>query len=97
MLAGLFLGGQRVSNVRKVMQLAEVFAKTRRPRLSAFVRYLDDVAASEIEEGEAALQAEGSDEVTIMSIHKSKGLEFPVVILPDLSRGQRGACFESRL
>ena len=87
MLAGLFLGGQRVSNVRKVMQLAEVFAKTRRPRLSAFVRYLDDVAASEIEEGEAALQAEGSDEVTIMSIHKSKGLEFPVVILPDLSRG----------
>lgn len=86
MLAGLFLGEQRVCNVRKVMQLAEVFAKTRRPRLSAFVRYLDDVAAAEIEEGEAALQAEGSDEVTIMSIHKSKGLEFPVVVLPDLSR-----------
>ena len=86
MLAGLFLGEQRVCNVRKVVQLAEAFAETRRPRLSAFVRYLEDVAASEIEEGEAALQAEGSDEVTLMSIHKSKGLEFPVVILPDLTR-----------
>ncbi len=90
MVAGLFLGDQRACNVRKVMQLAEVFAKTRRPRLSAFVRYLDDVAAAEIDEGEAALQAEGSDEVTIMSIHKSKGLEFPIVILPDLSRGAGG-------
>ncbi len=86
MLAGLFLGEQRVSNVRKVAQLAEAFSETRRPRLSAFVRYLDDVAASGLEEGEAPLQAEGSDEVTIMSIHKSKGLEFPAVLLPDLSR-----------
>ncbi|MFO7973130.1 MAG: UvrD-helicase domain-containing protein, partial [Candidatus Hydrogenedentota bacterium] len=86
MLAGLFLGEQRVCNVRKVMQLAEAFAKTRRPRLSAFVRYLDDIATEGIEEGEAALQAEGSDEVTLMSIHKSKGLEFPAVVLPDLSR-----------
>jgi len=90
MVGGLFLGDQRACNVRKVMQLAEAFAKTRRPRLSAFVRYLDDVASAEIDEGEAALQAEGSDEVTIMSIHKSKGLEFPIVILPDLSRGAGG-------
>ncbi|HPJ98154.1 MAG TPA: UvrD-helicase domain-containing protein, partial [Candidatus Hydrogenedentes bacterium] len=87
MVAGLFLGDQRACNVRKVMQLAETFVKTRRPRLSAFVRYLDDVASAEIDEGEASLQAEGSDEVTLMSIHKSKGLEFPIVILPDLSRG----------
>ncbi len=97
MVAGLFLGDQRVCNVRKVMQLAETFVKTRRPRLSAFVRYLDDVASAEIDEGEASLQSEGSDEVTLMSIHKSKGLEFPIVILPDLSRGSRQRASISRV
>lgn len=86
MVAGLFLGERRVSNLRKVVSMAEDFARTRQPHLSAFVRYLEEVAAREIREGDAALPVEGMNAVTVMTVHKAKGLEFPIVYLPDLSR-----------
>lgn len=38
------------------------------------------------QEGEAEIDSEAGDTVRIMTIHKSKGLEFPVVIVPDLQR-----------
>jgi len=41
-------------------------------------------------ETEAAVQSEGADSVKLMTIHQSKGLEFPVVIIPDLARAYRG-------
>jgi ATP-dependent helicase/nuclease subunit A len=85
------LGVQKASNVRKLVDLAEGFARSQSPRLSAFVRYLDEVAGEQIREGEVSLQGEGSDAVSLMTIHKSKGLEFPVVIVPDMSRGKPNA------
>ncbi len=89
-LLSQFLGVQKASNVRKVIDLADDFARTRSPNLSAFVRYLEEVArAPEVREGEAAMQPEGSGAATLMTIHKSKGLEFPIVVIPDISRQAR--------
>jgi len=86
-----FLGVQKAYNVRKIVDLADDFTRTRPAKLAAFVQYLDQIAGQEeIREGDAALQPEGSGAVTLMTIHKSKGLEFPIVVIPDLSRERRG-------
>lgn len=84
-----FLGVRKAANVRKILDLAEGFSRTRSPKLRAFVRYLDETAAEGIREGEAPLQSEGARAVRLMTIHKAKGLEFPIVVVPDLSRGVR--------
>ena len=79
-LTGLPNGQRRRANVQKLLDLAQ---KSGRVSLSEFNTYLEDMVSSEAREGEAALEAEGV--ITIMSVHKSKGLEFPVVILADTS------------
>ncbi len=85
------MGVQRALNVRKLIDLALAFTQTGRASLPAFVRYLEEIGASEVREGEAAYDAD-SRAVTLMTIHKAKGLEFPIVCVPDLARaGQRGA------
>ena len=70
------------------MQLAEDSGKT---TLGRFSRYLQDLTAREIREGEALLEA--GNAVRLMTVHASKGLEFPLVILADASweRGHGGA------
>lgn len=85
-----FHGEQAVANLLKLRQkAAELEAKggcTLREfleRATAAVRDLE-------EEGESPLADETLDAVKILSIHKSKGLEFPVVILPDLHRQKQG-------
>lgn len=84
-----FLGVQKAQNVRKLVDLADDFSRTRPAELTAFVRYLETVATEEVREGEAALLAEGGA-VTLMTIHKAKGLEFPIVVVPDAARQDRG-------
>ncbi|MCP4644297.1 MAG: hypothetical protein GY851_27890 [bacterium] len=81
-----FLGVQKALNVRKVLDVADAFSATRTPRLAAFVRHMDDMTSEAIREGEASAQTAGAGAVTLMTIHKSKGLEFPIVFLPDLTR-----------
>ena len=56
--------------------------------------FLADAAArdlAEAREGEAALESEGLDAVRLMTIHRAKGLEFPVVCVADLGRKSGGA------
>jgi len=81
-----FLGAQKAHNVRKAIDLANDFARTQPATLASFLRYLDQAALDDIREGEAPMQPEGAGAVTLMSIHKSKGLEFPIVVVADLSR-----------
>ncbi|MBN2307487.1 MAG: PD-(D/E)XK nuclease family protein, partial [Candidatus Hydrogenedentes bacterium] len=97
LLAQDFLGVQKALNARKVADLAERFTGAAASRLAAFVRYLDDIAAGGIREGDAPMQVEGAQSVTLMTIHKSKGLEFPVVALPDLARKPKASRAEDLL
>ena len=79
-------GRQRWANVRKLMRLAREFEADEGPDLGAFVSYLDDRAARDDREGEAATEAEGHDGVRVMTVHAAKGLEFPVVAVAHLGR-----------
>lgn len=83
-LLGQHLGLQRVANLRKVIQLADTFGQSRPATLVEFTEYLDDVTFRELKEGESPLQSKGMGAVTLMTIHKAKGLEFPIVILPEM-------------
>jgi ATP-dependent helicase/nuclease subunit A len=86
-LTGLPDGARRRGNIEKLLQLAESSGKI---TLGKFSQYLADLTAREIREGEALLDAQGA--VKMMTVHASKGLEFPVVILADASwtRGSAG-------
>jgi ATP-dependent helicase/nuclease subunit A len=79
-LTGLPDGARRRGNVEKLLEKAQASGKV---TLGAFSRYLDDLSAREVREGEAVLT--DSRAVTLMTIHASKGLEFPVVVLMDAS------------
>ena len=46
-----------------------------------FIRYIDRLQKYEVDYGEADVTGENADAVRIMTIHKSKGLEFPIVFL----------------
>lgn len=83
-LASLPNGMQRCANISKLLNVAR---RSRRISLSEFNAYLRDMVNVEAREGEAALEASGV--VTLMSVHKSKGLEFPLIVLADASWSRR--------
>ena len=86
-------GAERKDNLLAFLELSEDFARGGRQGLFDFVRTLREQLAS----GEAAAMqtTHASSGVRIMSIHKSKGLEFPVVILSDLARRFSNMDFQS--
>ncbi|MBO5360295.1 MAG: helicase-exonuclease AddAB subunit AddA [Clostridia bacterium] len=72
---------QRVANLHSLLNLAGSFDATGACGLGAFLRFID----SSDKNGTEFSITDDSHAVKIMSIHKSKGLEFPVCILADLS------------
>lgn len=80
-------GLQKASNLRKLQALALEFSTRAHASLERLVRYLADVGGQEaLREGEALMQPFGGGAVTLMTVHKSKGLEFPVVFLCDMGQ-----------
>lgn len=76
-------GDQTVANIRKLLSLARSFETAGAAPLADFVAHLDLLTGEEDKEGEAALD-QGGDAVQILTVHASKGLEFPIVFVPDL-------------
>lgn len=72
---------QRLANVRKLLMLA---TEERHEGPFAYAERIRTIQAIQHREGEAAVAEEDEDAVSILTIHKSKGLEFPVVVAPDL-------------
>lgn len=83
-IAANFDGAQRVANVEKLFRLAEQFEKSGH-LIRDFVRFVEEFEAIGGREGEGQMD-ETANVVRLMTIHQAKGLEFPVVIIPDLNR-----------
>ncbi len=79
-------GGKRRANVEMLFTKASDFEKTSYFGLFHFIRYMEQLEKYDVDYGEAELLDENADVVRIMSIHKSKGLEFPVTFVAGLSK-----------
>jgi ATP-dependent helicase/nuclease subunit A len=84
-VAGLVGGEQRVANLLDLLERARQFGTFHRQGLARFMQFIDTLR-DESDLGQPSIASEAEDVVRIMSVHRSKGLEFPVVFLPDLGK-----------
>jgi hypothetical protein len=77
-------GAQRHTNVERLLTLAQQFDQLRRQGLFRFLRFIE--AQQEAEAEPEVAQNPDENAVRLMSIHQSKGREFPVVVLGDLAK-----------
>ncbi|HVV70634.1 MAG TPA: UvrD-helicase domain-containing protein, partial [Verrucomicrobiae bacterium] len=77
-------GEQRYANVQRLMTLAQQFDQFQRQGLFRFLRFIEAQQMAEAEPSVA--QVTDQNAVRLMSIHQSKGLEFPVVVVADLGK-----------
>jgi ATP-dependent helicase/nuclease subunit A len=82
-------GGRRMANVRKLMRMAREFEADEGRDLRGFIDALAERDVLQSREGEAPLEAEALDAVRLMTVHRAKGLEFPVVCVADLGKDGR--------
>lgn len=78
-------GKKRGANLAMLQSIAEGYEKNHDGGLSSFLSYAEKLAERGIKASEATAASENPDCVRIMSIHKSKGLEFPVCIVAGCS------------
>lgn len=79
-------GATRRANLEMLVEKASSYEKTSYKGLFHFVRYVENLKKYNTDFGEASTIGEEDDTVRIMSIHKSKGLEFPIVILAGMGK-----------
>lgn len=77
-------GGRRRLNVGLLCDYAEKYEAAGNLGLSGFIRFIDKVARTSGDLATAARPSENADIVRIMTVHQSKGLEFPICILADM-------------
>lgn len=85
---------QRMANLRMLLSKAEEYGRTSFKGLYGFVRYMDQIQKYNIDDGEASSVGENDDVVRLMTMHASKGLEFPVCFVAGLE-GARNTSDES--
>lgn len=79
-------GLQRTGNLDMFISIVYKYEQSTYKGLFNFITYMENVKRQSVDYGEASLDEDSKDQVTIMSIHGSKGLEFPVVILGGLGK-----------
>jgi len=79
-------GDRRMANVRKLMRMAREFEADEGRDLRSFIDFVAERDLISGREGEAPLEAEELQRVRLMTIHRAKGLEFPVVFVADLGK-----------
>lgn len=84
--SGLPVGHQRISNLRMLVEKASEFEQNNYSGLYGFLTYIEAMKKNNLTIGEAKSVGENDNVVRIMTVHKSKGLEFPVVILAGAGR-----------
>ncbi|WP_297127876.1 helicase-exonuclease AddAB subunit AddA [uncultured Eubacterium sp.] len=76
---------QRVQNVMLLVDIAKRFDNGENVGLTAFIRYVDSIIENKFNVESASVNEAGKDAVAVMTVHRSKGLEFPVCILAGAS------------
>jgi ATP-dependent helicase/nuclease subunit A len=86
-------GTQRVANIGKLIEITRELAREGTTALDDVVRYLRDRAHdTSVRESEAQIVSQSDEVVRLLTIHQAKGLEFDIVIIPDLAaRAGRGS------
>ena len=79
-------GAQRKANLEMLIEKACSFEGTSYKGLFNFVRYIEQLKKYDVDYGEANIIDEQADTVRIMTIHKSKGLEFPIVFVVGMGK-----------
>ncbi len=88
-------GVRRYANLKKLVQLAREYEAHEPLPLGQFLRTLKRLETNEVRESEAQVEAEKSGKVVrLLTVHRAKGLEFPVVFVADLAR--QGQSSESK-
>ncbi|KAB3533440.1 helicase-exonuclease AddAB subunit AddA [Alkaliphilus serpentinus] len=79
-------GQQRQGNLRVFLDRASQFQNTSIKGLFNFISFIEKLQNSRGDMGSAKILSENDDVIRLMSVHKSKGLEFPVVIVAGLGK-----------
>ena len=79
-------GAQRSANLQMLVEKAMDYEKTSYRGLFNFIRYIENLQKYEVDFGEVNLSGSGESSVQIMTIHKSKGLEFPIVFAAGMGK-----------
>ncbi len=82
-------GNIKMANLDMLIKVAKTYETSSYTGLYNFVKYIEKIKERKEDDGEAKVILENEDVVRLMSIHKSKGLEFPVVIMPNLDKKYR--------
>jgi ATP-dependent helicase/nuclease subunit A len=88
--AMLLLQRNNIQLIRNVEKLIAVLAEFQTSSLDELLKQVKQLAALSEKEGEAEVELAEGNMVHIMTVHASKGLEFPIVFLPDLAKGPKG-------
>ncbi len=82
-------GAARQANLDLLCDYASRYEAAQGGALSGFLRYIREIRRTGDDMGPARALGEEDQVVRLMTIHKSKGLEFPVVLAPQMGRGRR--------
>jgi len=79
-------GIQKVANIKKLIRIASDFERKTAFSLREFIIYLERLINTEPLEADLQILNEEENVVQIMTIHQAKGLQFPIVIIPDIGQ-----------
>lgn len=86
-ISALPMGEQRRANVNMLIEKAKQYETGSYKGLFHFIKYIEEIKSYEVDFGEASVLDEQANVVRMMTIHKSKGLEFPICFVCGMGKG----------